>query len=326
MLFQFYARPDGQTGLHYISDRAERLFGIKADLDDFSERFIALVVPDHRKAFIQSVQCAIKDRVGWHYEGKLCKPSGEIIWFVGDAVPLRREREIVFNGIIQDITGRKQAENSLRLALREKETLLRELYHRAKNSMQVICSMMSLQSAYSGNAMVKKFANDMAARIQAMALVHQKLYQAHDLSRIGLDEYLRDLLNLLFRSYNVSPGVIELKMDLVPVAVLIDVAVPCGLIINELVTNSIKYAFPDGRQGVISLRLSTDQKGGIELEYADDGVGVAPDFDFRHRQSLGLQSIFALAEQQLQGKVDFSAGQGLECRIRFVNALDNPRV
>ncbi|MFN2350530.1 MAG: sensor histidine kinase [Kiritimatiellia bacterium] len=185
--------------------------------------------------------------------------------------------------------------------------------------------MLGLQAAYSGSPEVGRIFKDTVARIQAMALVHQKLCQAQDLSKIDLQDYIRDLTDLLFKSYNTQGDKIRLELDVAPLTVLIDIAVPCGLITNELVVNSLKYAFVGREHGVISLMISAEDDT-IVMDYVDDGVGVPDNFDFRGRKSLGLQSIFALAEQQLQGRGEFRNRPGLGCKITFVNRVYQSRI
>jgi two-component sensor histidine kinase/PAS domain-containing protein len=222
-------------------------------------------------------------------------------------------------GYIMDITGIHEAEERIAAALREKETLLRELYHRTKNNMQVISSMLELRAESVGSVESRAALLDIGTRVAAMALVHQMLYREKDLSHIRLDEYVRELADLLGSSYAASPGRVRLRLDLEPATVLIDVAMPCGLILSELVSNSLKHAFPGDRRGEIAIRLSRPSPEEMELEVADDGVGVVTDFDFRHQSSLGLQTIFALAEHQLQGRISFATEGGLVCRFRFAN-------
>jgi two-component sensor histidine kinase len=231
-------------------------------------------------------------------------------------------RAVVIN--YRDITERKQAEQKIASALQEKEILLRELYHRTKNNMQVILSMLSLAAARSRNEELKATYKDIANRIQAMALVHQKLYQSQDLSRINLQDYLQELARLILQNNRISSQKIALRFDIEPIEVLIDTAMPFGLVVTELISNSLKHAFPGEMSGEISLCLArTGQE--IELHYSDNGVGVPPDFDFRQQKTYGLQSIFALIEHQLQGKVNFEADHGLTCYICFSDTLYAPR-
>jgi PAS domain S-box-containing protein len=233
---------------------------------------------------------------------------------------------IRFFGTFFDITERKKADEQIRKALVEKETLLRELYHRTKNNMQVIRSILSLQASHSKNDEVKKVLHEASNRIQSMALVHQKLYQAKDLSRISLKDYVLDLASLVLQSYDTLSHKVSLETDLADIYVLIDTAIPCGLIINELLSNTLKHAFMEDKKGVIRIKISKAEDGTITINYSDNGNGVPENFDFRGQKSLGLQTIFAIAEDQLKGKIDFSTVGGISCTISFNDTYYKPRV
>ncbi|RME85238.1 MAG: GAF domain-containing protein, partial [Caldilineae bacterium] len=231
-----------------------------------------------------------------------------------------------YHDLQSEMEQRRQAEEALRTSLREKEVLLQELYHRTKNNMQVISAMLSLEEARVEDPTVSEVFREVQNRIRVMALVHQKLYQSKDLSRIDLSEYVQDLCRLLMQSYNVSPDRIKLKLNVQDTQVLMDIAIPCGLILNELISNAFKYAFPNNAEGEIQVTLKRSPEGDIELVVSDNGVGVPPDFDFRQSDTLGLYTVFAIVEHQLQGEIDFESDHGLTCRIRFNEQIYFERV
>ena len=213
----------------------------------------------------------------------------------------------------------QRAENQLSEALKEKEALLRELYHRTKNNMQVIASLLSLQTSYVADEQVSRVFKDMENRIRAMALVHQKLYQVGNLSSINLGEYANDLAILLVKSYEVSSDKIKLVVEAEDINVLLETAIPCGLILNELITNALKYAFPGDRAGDLYMRVRKAEAGMVEMEVADNGIGVAADFDFRENGKMGVQTVFIIAENQLGGEVTVQSRQGVAWLVRFKN-------
>ncbi len=220
-------------------------------------------------------------------------------------------------GVNQDITERKQAEEKLQHTLQEKELLLRELYHRTKNNMMVISSLLSLQADHAANPELSGILRELQNKIRTMALVHQKLYQSQNLSNIDLGDYIPELVTLLLRSHQVTPADIALVLQLESVSVLIDTAIPCGLVLNELMTNALKHGFPHNRKGEIKITLARTAAGKIALTFADNGVGVPAGFDFRAQATLGLQTIFMIVEHQLQGTIQFETGQGITCKILF---------
>jgi PAS domain S-box-containing protein len=218
----------------------------------------------------------------------------------------------------KDITERKKAEELIQRSLLEKETLLRELYHRTKNNMNVIISMLRLQSREIGDARLKKAFAETEDRIISMSLVHEKLYEAQDLSHINLREYFEDLTRQMLANYNLSNKLPSLSLDMEDVYVLIDTAVSCGLIVNELISNTLKYAFPSGRAGEITIRLRREAHGEIDLTVSDDGVGLPPGFDAKRDGHLGLRLVESLARGKIRAKVAFATDHGLSCRLRFM--------
>ncbi|ACF12616.1 signal transduction histidine kinase [Chloroherpeton thalassium ATCC 35110] len=226
-----------------------------------------------------------------------------------------------FIGITRDITHRKQAEEKLKASLKEKELLLRELYHRTKNNMQVISSLLALQTRHFQDPDIKAVFQDTENRIRTMALVHQKLYQSESLTNIDLQEYIEDLVALLAASYEVSANRILVSLNTEKVIVAIDFAIPCGLVLNELISNAFKHAFPGERQGRIRIGLRKKDEGTTELYVSDNGIGLPKMLDIRKTKSLGLKTIFTIVEQQLHGLVDFSTQSGVTCRCIFSNTL-----
>lgn len=211
---------------------------------------------------------------------------------------------------------RKRTNEQLKASLREKEVLLKEIHHRVKNNMQVISSMLNLQSGCVGNPEVVAVLKDSQNRVRSMALIHEKLYQSRDLSRIDFADYLRKLTDDLFRSYGVSPERIALVTHAEGVSLGIDAAIPCGLIVNELVSNCLKHAFPAGRKGEVRVAL-VPKNGMYELMVRDNGVGFPKGVDFRNTESLGLQLVTTLTDQ-LEGTIEMNSnGGGTEFRIWF---------
>ena len=228
--------------------------------------------------------------------------------------------------VVRDISVRKEAINNLKTSIEEKNILLRELYHRTKNTLQVIRSMLILQAATMlDNNQVQKLVADTEQRILTISLVHQKLYQSQDLSRISFQEYLQELTDLIMESSSPITRNISFIINCEPLVLQLDTAIPCGLIVNELFSNALKYAFPNKQQGKISIQVSRNDSH-IKIVMSDNGIGLPPEFDFRGQTSLGLRTIFALGEQQLEGKVRFICEKGVTCIIEFPDTLYNQRV
>jgi PAS domain S-box-containing protein len=255
-------------------------------------------------------------------------PAGVKIWLNTSKVPLQMPSGEVLGvlGVYEDITERKQAEEIIKASLEEKEVLLKEIYHRTKNNMQVICSLLNLQSARFNDPQLKLAFQDTGNRVRSMAMVHEKLYQTKNLSHIDLKDYIKDLANFLLVNYLAEYGKISLHLDLHSVIVNIETAMPCGLMINEIVSNAIKYAFPGERKGTISILLSSTKDRDIELRVADDGVGLPPELDIWNSDSLGLKLAINLAKSQLQGRLEIRREPGTEFRIIFRELHYKPRI
>jgi PAS domain S-box-containing protein len=199
--------------------------------------------------------------------------------------------------IARDNTERRLADEALRASLHEKEALLKEVHHRVKNNLQVITSLLRLEGGRSSEPSTKVVLKDMQGRIRSMALLHEALYRTGNFARVDVAEYLRQLATQLFRMQQTESNKTRLVLDLSPAWVEIDQAIPCGLIVNELLTNCLKHAFVDGRSGEVQLLVRQGADGQVRLQVSDDGIGIREDFEAKRRKSLGLQLVTDLARQ-----------------------------
>ena len=226
---------------------------------------------------------------------------------------------IAFNQMTQDlktsINEQKIANRQIQKSLQEKEVLLREIHHRVKNNMQIISSLLLLSSQNIEDKKSIEILSDSQNRIHSMALIHEKLYQSENLAQINMNEYINDIASNLFNSY--GKGNIKLEQNVENYPLNIDTAVPVGLIINELITNSLKYAFPQGRKGTIKIAFKSIDPNMLQLSISDDGIGIQKDLDIRNTKSLGLHLVTALAENQLHGELILNRNRGTEFQINF---------
>ena len=219
-------------------------------------------------------------------------------------------------GVATDITERKRSEEALRAALREKETLLKEVHHRVKNNLQVIISLLNLQTGREQSPTVLEALRTTQARVRSMALLHEALYRSADLARINLANYLTSLCSHLLRSNSAASGRIALESRAAGVELTLEQAVPCGLIVNELVSNALKHAFPEGRAGRISVEIHPEGDQQLILTVADDGVGLPAGLEDGPAQTLGLRLVSLLATQ-LNGVVNVTRHPGTRWKIAF---------
>ena len=200
--------------------------------------------------------------------------------------------------------------------LQQRETLLREIHHRVKNNMQVMSSLLSLQSRLASHPETRRMLEENQNRIQSMALLHEILYQSQDLALVDFSKYLLRMVDYLFRSYGVSSQQILLYTELDPIKLELDDALPTGLLISEVVSNSLKHGFPAGRPGEVRIRMRRQSAATISLTLSDTGVGLPPNVDWANSRSLGLRLVRALAEQ-LHASLDISSEGGTEVQLLF---------
>jgi two-component system sensor kinase len=246
-------------------------------------------------------------------------------WLYMTAFPLLDSEGKVIGAVetLEDITQEVEYKEKIENSLEEKEILLREIHHRVKNNLQIISSLISLQSNRLSDEETIHLFRKTRNRIQSMALVHEKLYQSGDFTRINLAEYIQDLVWNVLNSYEGSQDRITLEMDCEPIWININTAIPCALIINELVTNSVKHAFPHDQTGKIIIRLH-QKEDQIIITCTDTGVGLPPDINLLQTSTLGLKLVQALTEQ-LKGKIKILSTEGTSFEI-YINsgAMDNP--
>ena len=209
----------------------------------------------------------------------------------------------------------KIKEKQIMTSLKEKELLLKEVHHRVKNNMQVISSLINLQSREISDPAFSEIFKESRDRISSMALVHEKLYQSKDFSMIDFNDYVVNLAGSLIRSYSVTPNQIELKIEINNIRLNIDTAIPCGLMINELISNSLKHAFVNKKTGEIKIVMNSSKEW-IDLSVGDNGAGFPLGIDFKNTGSLGLQLVNTLVEQ-LHGEIEMNTSNGTEYNIRF---------
>jgi two-component sensor histidine kinase/ABC-type amino acid transport substrate-binding protein len=240
---------------------------------------------------------------------------------------LKQQVRLKTNKLNNEINERKEAEIKIKKSLSEKETLIKELFHRTKNTIQVIRSMMVLQaSEYPNNKELLHVVQSTENRILSISLVQQMLYKSNNLSKISIKDYLNELTNLIFISYGISKNRITINFNIENENFIIDTAIPLGLIINEFLTNSLKHAFPDNKNGSITISLSKINSIRYLLEYSDNGIGFPENFDYRNQNTLGFKLIHNIAENQMMGKISFKKDDGIKCSIEFPTDLYETRI
>jgi len=311
-------RTDAEGDCTYINERWQKITGLTLE-EALGKGWVQSLHPDDRNRISEEWYQAVREHRPFKSEYRFLNRDGTTTWVLGQAIIERTNSERVANyiGTITDITERKHAEEQLKESLREKEILLREIHHRVKNNMQVISSLLMLQEELSEDEKVIEMLKDSQNRIISMALIHEKLYRSENFSRIDLKEYIDDLVSGLFQSYGISEDKVALNINAENVLLGIDSAIPCGLIINELVSNSLKHAFPEDESGEINILIHSTDEDMIELSIGDNGIGIPEDLDFRRTESLGLRIVNVLVENQLHGEITLNRDRGTKFKIKF---------
>ncbi|CAG1772724.1 partial putative sensor histidine kinase pdtaS, partial [uncultured bacterium] len=301
----FPGKMDLATGTLVVSDEHLRGLGLAT-----AERnaLVSRIHPDDRPHVVEVFREAGRTGTPIAIEFRGMLGGDQIIWFAayGRAMAGPDGSPVTIVGITMDITARKRAEETLRTSLREKDILRKEVHHRVKNNMQIISSLLFLQSSYVRDPYDVDLFRESQLRVKSMAMVHERLYRSEDLSSIEFSDYVRTIAEELLASYS-RPG-IGLVTQVDEVRFGVDIAIPCGLLITELVTNAIKHAFPEGRGGHIEIR-GTCMDGIMQLTVQDDGVGYPAHVDFNGGETLGVTLIKGLADQ-LEGTIAVDRASG----------------
>jgi PAS domain S-box-containing protein len=304
------------TGITSWSETMFTIFGLSPLRPvPHSDEFYTIVHPDD----VPQVRAAIVSTMAGtttQLDYRIVIRGGEIRHVTSMTKPTFDQHHTVVEilGTILDITDRKVAEEQIRRSLREKEVLLKEIHHRVKNNMQIISSMLNLQAAASGDSVAREILQESQQRVRSMALIHEHLYQSDNFSEIDLNDYIRSIVLHLIHTYDRED--IASELSIAPLRLNLDTAIPCGLIVNELVSNALKYAFPSGRRGTISVSIAVVDDHTVHLDVVDDGVGLSVPVSIESVQTLGLQLVHSLV-QQLQGSVAITAANGTRAHIQI---------
>ncbi|MBW4640197.1 MAG: PAS domain S-box protein [Gloeocapsa sp. UFS-A4-WI-NPMV-4B04] len=305
------------------SNNHELLFGLTpGTFDGTYQAVLECIHPQDRQLTSQALTRAIESRTDYDQEYRIIWPDGSIHWLAvkGKVFYDRTAQAVRMVGLSVDITSLKRATEQIAASLKEKEVLLKEIHHRVKNNLQIISSLLNLQSGYVEDKNTIEILQQCENRIASMALIHEHLYQSQDLARIDFADYVKTLTANLFSSYGIQSGDISFLVDVDNISLSIDAAIPCGLIINELVSNSLQHAFSLGKKGKICIGLHADNNNQLTLSVRDNGIGFAENLDFKNLDSLGLQIVIALTNQ-LEGTIELNRNNGTEFEVKFIEIL-----
>jgi len=306
-----------------VNSEAERIIGFSKEEIEGKKKWTEFVVKEDLKR-IKGYYALRNDPVAHptEYETKVRDKAGNIKDILVTIVNIPGTQKQLAS--ILDITKRKIADNKIKSSLKEKNNLLQEIHHRVKNNMQIISSLLNLQIKYVDEEEAVNVLKESQNRIKSMAMIHEKLYMSDDLAHINFVDYIQSLVKNLFYSYNVENTNIKPIFEVEDVTLNMETAVPCGLIISELVSNSLKYAFPNEKKGEILVSLKTvDDK--YELIIRENGIGLPEELDFNNLETLGLLLVNNLTEQ-IDGVLTINRSPGTEFKIKFKELEYNERI
>jgi len=274
----------------------------------------------HAEIMKACIQAGDFEGVARRFELSHIHKDGREVWMEVDLKAVT-DKQGVFShllGVSRDITERKQAEERLRDSLAEKQLLLQEVHHRVKNNLQIISSLLDMTARRSANTEVRETLGEMQTKVQAMSLIHAMIYAGESLNRVNIASYLRRLYDELTSMHAKSFQTIEPDLDLEPVELPLDMAVPCALALNEIISNAFRHAFKNGGKGRLRIRLARGN-GQVSISVADNGPGLPRDFDPETATTMGLKLVRDIVRLQLQGRLDFKSGQGTTVTLSFTN-------
>ncbi|MEH2063170.1 MAG: PAS domain-containing protein [Nostoc sp.] len=306
----------------YANPKFEQMFGYEPG--ELIGKHVSIVNYGNEHTTPEEVNQVIRNAVlqdgEASYEVHNLKKDGTPFWCSAiTSVFEHPEYGSVLVAVQQDITEQKQAEEKIKASLKEKEVLLKEIHHRVKNNLGIVSSLLQMQSRRTEDPVVTAILRDSQNRIASIALIHEKLYRSDDLADIDFAQYIPDLTTHLFDSYNVSSNKIKLKIKVDNASLDIETAIPCGLIINELVSNALKYAFTDNRPGEIEVKFYQESESTLRLIIRDNGIGLPENFDSKKAKTLGITLVQGLVKQ-LRGKLEIDSQQGTQFKITFTNS------
>ncbi|MCW6037271.1 PAS domain-containing protein [Spirulina subsalsa FACHB-351] len=302
----------------FISQNAEKLIGYSLAEMMQPGFWLQHLHPEDQFLVEQVGLLQLFEQGHYHLEYRFLHQDGSYRWIYDQIKVIYDEtgNPIEIIGYWIDISDRKATEFQLRKSLQEKEILLKEIHHRVKNNLLVVSHLLEFQAEYIQSPELIKTLEDSQNRIYSMALIHEKLYHSTGLDLIDFGEYLTALLENLIETYQVSEQQIEFTLSIEPIFLNIETAQPCALIVNELLTNVLKHAFPDGRKGRVYLELKQDAEKWIQIKVQDNGIGFPLSLDFRQVESLGMELVCTLTEQ-IEGKIELDTTQGTCFELRF---------
>ena len=314
-----------ETNKNYCTSELFRIFGLPETLSSLPfEEFKSFIHPEDIADFLEAFQKSNKTEDKLNLIYRIIRKDGVVRYLHHIGVPQKNHNGIVvrLTSTFQDVTKSFSLENILQASLVEKDVLLREVHHRVKNNLAAILGLLDMERQNTKDPAADDLLTDLGNRIKAMSTVHEKLYRSENLASIDFQDYIKSFLSHLRSSFRTNSD-LQTHVDITGIELSLDTAVPCGLIVNELVTNSMKYAFPRGKPGIrgnkkCEIIIAMKKVDSIyTLVISDNGIGLPDNFDWRESKTLGLRLVRMLGEHQLGGKIELNGSKGTKCVLTF---------
>ncbi|MBN2736109.1 MAG: PAS domain S-box protein [Spirochaetales bacterium] len=301
----------------YTNRKFDEIYGWPSKFLQNVENFFLCVYPDEayrskiKSRVMEDILSGDINRMCWE-DVEITTQKGEKKYIIANNIPLSEQNTMV--STVQDMTGRKKAELDLVSLLKEKEVLIKEIHHRVKNNLQIISSLLTLQASHSNDGYIKEILDECKNRVQSIAIIHKNLYESNDFSRVSIKRFGHDFLVSIAHLYQMQN--IKFDMKMADINLPIDLAIPCAIIINELVSNAIKHAFSEKQQGLVKVSLEQNKQNDYVLAVSDNGCGLPKGFDFENWDSLGISLIRDLSKQ-INGQVSIETKKGTQFTLVF---------
>jgi PAS domain S-box-containing protein len=303
--------------LTYANDKAFEILGYTREDIDSGINSLDTIRPEHRELAGENISRVLKGEDIGTSEYDLITKDGTFVPILMHSSPIVIDGVTKgIRGVIVDISSRKKIEDDLRLALQEKDGLIAEIHHRVKNNLLIVQSLLRLQSGGLEDDLSRNYLRTSEDRIRVISMIHERLYKSGDPKRIDPKKYFEALAAHLFRAYKVKPSMVDLNIDVSAEMMDVDTAIPCGLIVNELLTNCFRHAFPDGAKGSVHLVFKKHMDGECLISVRDTGTGLPDDFDVESADTFGMKILGTLI-RQLKGELEVESLSGAWFRVIF---------
>ena len=313
---------DFEGNVLFVNDSGTRMFGLENPEEGIGKNALDFVAPEYRERVIDDLKKVYDGKGGFLAEYKVYDKNGKEIWVEGLGHKITYENQPADLIALRDISERKRMEEQSKVSLEEREVLLKEIHHRIKNNLQIVSSLLDMHSLRTYDPQTVDLLKEARAKIHAMALIHSQLYQSDRLAQVDMGNYIRELVEHLSQVYAIRKKSVSSDIEHSDVYLTISQAIPCALVLHELVSNALKYAFDEQQNGRIRISMQGSTEDKIFIRVEDDGIGIPEEIDIYKTDTMGLKLVRNLVQEQLKGSITVKRDHGTKFFIEFENLKD----